>query len=281
MLFRSGLNPGIIPSKSAQRRREQLPPGGRGRPGPAGAAGASPGPAGWLRRKRAGDPGGPGVPLPPGRQTRGGSQAGDWLGKRCGVPATAPRALGREGRSGLAPRVPSPVSRPEGGREERAQREGPRSRVGKPAPRSAPGCLAAPSSVARDRGKPGEGSPGEGGRRGGRGRAKGGPVRRAGTDWTRRGWLPRGPAAGSGKASWPTEPRGGGLRGGPRPTHSGHSVLQLRTVAVAARVLELRPAVGFEGKGGFAQAPLNNSRGAPPSAAARRPAELPACLPST
>lgn len=155
--------------------------------------------------------------MPPGRRTPAGSQARDWLGKRCGVPATAPCAPGREGRSSLAPRVPSPVSRPEGGREERAQREGPRSRVGKPAPRSAPGCLAVPSSAARGRGKPGEGGP-----RGGRGRAKGGPVSRAGTDWTRRGWLPRGPAAGSGKASGPTEPRGGGLRGGPRPTHSGH-----------------------------------------------------------
>lgn len=97
--------------------------------------------------------------MPPGRRTRAGSQAGDWLGKRCGVPSTAPCAPGREGRSGLAPRVPSPVSRPEGGREERAQREGPRSRVGKTCSSERAGPSGSPKFSREGQGEAGGGRP--------------------------------------------------------------------------------------------------------------------------
>lgn len=181
----------------------------------------------------------PGRPLPPARRTRARSQAGDWLGKRWGVPATAPCAPGREGPPGQAPHAPSPVPRPEGGRKERAQREGPRSRVGKPAPRSAPGCLAVPTSAARGRGQPGEGGP-----RGGRGRAKGGPVRRAGTDWTRRGWLPRCPAAGSGKPSSPPSPGAAGSGEGRGPRTQGTLTPRCGRRASAARVWNCGPLWG-------------------------------------
>lgn len=272
----TGLNPGIVPSKSAQRRRERLPPGGRGRPGRAGAAGASPGSAGWLRRRQAGVPGGPGVRCRLGAGLAQGPRPGIGWGSAgvCPRPLLAPRA--GKGPPARRPTPPPQCLGPKVARKERAQREGPRSRVGKPAPRSAPGCLAVPSSAARGRGQPGEGGP-----RGGRGRAKGGPVRRAGKDWTRRGWLPRCPAAGSGKPSGPPSPGAAGSGEGRGPRTQGTLTPRCGRRALAARVLELRPAVGFELLGGFAQSPLNNSRCAPPSAAARRPAELPACLPST
>lgn len=99
----TGLNPGIVPSKSAQRRRERLPPGGRGRPGLAGAAGASPGPAGWLRRRQAGVPGGPGVPC----RLRAGLAQGPRPGIGWGSAGVCPRPL-------LAPRAEKgpPARRP-------------------------------------------------------------------------------------------------------------------------------------------------------------------------
>ncbi|XP_059734807.1 collagen alpha-1(I) chain-like [Bos taurus] len=156
--------------------------------------------------------------------------AGGPAGRELQGRARAPLGGCAEGRPGFRVARASPcrlgaglaqVPRPEGGREERAQREGPRSRVRKPAPRSAPGCLAVPSSAAR-----------------GKGRA----AREAGGGEQREG------------------------RCGRRP--------------VTARVLELRPAVGFELQGGFAQSPLTivAARRPPPPRAGPRSC-LPACLP--
>lgn len=105
-------------------------------------------------------------------------------------------------------------------------------------------------------------------------------MRRAGTDWTRRGWLPRGPAAGSGEPSGPPSPGAAGSGEGPGPHTQGTLTPRCGRRPVTARVLELRPAVGFELQGGFAQSPLTivAARRPPPPRAGPRSC-LPACLP--
>lgn len=125
-----------------------------------------------------------------------------------------------------------------------------------------------------------------------RGARGGRPARRAGASKGRagapsgnrldeEGLAPPGPGGRQWRTLRPTESRGGGLRGGPRPTHSGHSDSQMRTAPRDRASAGTAARCGVRTAGRLRPVPVNNSRCAPPSAAARRPAELPACLPST